>query len=100
MHIPEKGFYYHFKHNPDISISDHAYEIIGVSKNTEDESASVVYRPLYTNDWYKDFDFSNRPLSMFIDKKELNGEMIPRFQKITDPEIIAKLAEIRNVMYK
>ncbi len=96
----EKGFYYHFKHNPDISIYDHAYEVVGVSKNTEDDSASVVYRPLYKNDWYEGFDFSNRPLSMFVDKKELNGEMVLRFAKITDEKIIAELVKVRDEMYK
>lgn len=99
MNIPEKGFYYHYKHNPSIFF-DHSYEILGLSKNTEDDSFSVVYRPLYKNDWYEKCDFSNRPLEMFMENVEKNDQAIPRFQKITDPEIIAKLVKIRDEMYK
>ncbi len=99
MNKPEKGFYYHFKHNSSISISDHSYEVLGISKNTENDSASVVYRPLYKNDWYEGFDFSSRPIEMFFDKKDLNGEMVYRFQKITDEKIIAELEKIRDTMY-
>ncbi len=37
MKIPEKGFYYHYKRNPEI-FNDHTYEVIGVGRNTEEKT--------------------------------------------------------------
>ena len=36
---------------------------------------------------------------MFFDKVEKDGKTLPRFQKITDPEVISKLEKIRDMMY-
>jgi hypothetical protein len=46
--VPEKGFYYHYKHDSNGSINNYAYEVIGVGHHTEEENAHfVVYWPLY-----------------------------------------------------
>ncbi len=50
--VPENGFYYHYKHDPDGPMNNYAYEVIGVGHHTEDYATvedmhMVVYRPLY-----------------------------------------------------
>jgi hypothetical protein len=65
------GKYRHYKGND--------YEVIGVARHSEDESELVVYRPMYGERglWV-------RPLSMFVEFVEVDGESIPRFARITD----------------
>ncbi|WP_088330651.1 DUF1653 domain-containing protein [Lacimicrobium sp. SS2-24] len=60
------GRYRHYK--------GYDYEVIGVARHSEDESEYVVYRPLYGEGglWI-------RPLSMFIESVEVQGEWVPRF---------------------
>jgi hypothetical protein len=50
--IPEPGFYYHYKHDPNGSVNNYAYEVLGIGHHTEDscrpeDEYLVVYRPLY-----------------------------------------------------
>ena len=60
------GKYRHYKGND--------YEVIGVARHSEDESQLVVYRPLYG-----DRGLWVRPLSMFCEEIEVNGQRVPRF---------------------
>lgn len=102
---PEPGFYYHYKHDPDGPWNQYAYEVMGVGHNTEEcppeEEYKVVYRPLYESAFVyrlgKLFDL--RPLAMFmeaVDKPEYQG---PRFNRIEDPELIARLQKQAVKMY-
>lgn len=63
------GKYRHYKGND--------YEVIGVAKHSEDESELVVYRPMYGERglWV-------RPLSMFKETVDVNGQTVPRFRLI------------------
>ncbi len=63
------GLYRHYK--------GHDYEVMGVAKHTETEEELVVYRALYGERglWV-------RPLSMFIEQVERDGEIFPRFQLV------------------
>lgn len=103
--IPEKGFYYHYKHNPSGSANNYAYEVMGVGLHTEDDCRPedknmVVYRPLYESFVYKQGKlFDLRPLGMFVESVTKNGKTFPRFKKITDPAVIAELEAIKNKMY-
>ncbi len=105
MQQPEKGFYYHYKHDSSGLINNYAYEVVGVGHHTEDDCRSVdqymvVYRPLYEAFVYKNGKmFDIRPLGMFIEAVTKDGKTFPRFQKITDKELIAKLEKIRDEMY-
>lgn len=106
----EKGFYYHYKHDPNGEVNNYAYEVLNIGHHTEinhrdvdrvDESLMGVYRPLYESafvykagkHWYV------RPLSMFMEEVEKDGKTMLRFQKITDEATLKKLAEIRDKMY-
>lgn len=103
---PEKGFYYHYKHDEDIGVDDYAYEVLGVGCHTEEDcdpedAFMVVYRPLYSSAMVyragKLFDV--RPLQMFLEDVTKDGKTFPRFTKITDPAIITELTKIRDEMY-
>jgi hypothetical protein len=65
------GLYKHYKGN--------TYDVIGVATHSEDETCLVVYRPTYGERglWV-------RPLAMFTESVEINGEKIPRFDFIGD----------------
>jgi hypothetical protein len=120
------GFYRHYKHDPLKGINDHVYEFINIGHHTEinglDESAMVVYQPIYEQVVYaagKHWDL--RPRMMFLSDKEIEkisffikffeaifpflkrGSKKPlsvkRFTRIEDPELVKKLVEIRNKMY-
>ena len=60
-----------------------------------------VYRPLYADSYaYRNGGlFDLRPLHMFFDPAKLNGQTVPRFTRITDPDVIARLAAIKARMY-
>ena len=108
MQEPEKGFYYHYKHDPQGSVNNYAYEVMGIGHHTEveglEESAMVMYRPLYESAgvYIAGKHWDVRPLKMFMDKNfEKDGKIIPeRFIKITDEKVITELIKIRDEMYK
>lgn len=64
-----QGIYKHFKGNK--------YQVIGVAKHSEGHSDMVVYRPLYG-----ERELWVRPLAMFLEMVEVNGESRPRFELI------------------
>ncbi len=108
--VPEKGLYYHYKHDPEKSINNYAYEVLGVGFHTEDdarigEEHFLVYRPLYEAAVYIASQklgipcFDNRPLTMWMEDVEYKEEIVPRFRKITDPAIVVELERIREKMY-
>lgn len=102
---PEPGFYYHYKHDPQGPVNNYAYYIYGVGHHTEDDcrpedAFMQVYRPLYEAYVYKQGRlFDLRPLHMFYEPAEKDGEKVQRFTKITDPDTIARLREIKTQMY-
>ena len=103
--VPEKGFYYHYKHDPNGPINTYAYELIGVGCHTEDdcrpEDANMaIYRPIYESSVYKVGKlFDIRPLDMWMGKIMKDGKNIPRFSKINDESIIEQLKKIGQEMY-
>lgn len=109
-HVPEPGFYYHYKHDPKGSFNNYAYEVVGVGFHTEDntrpgEEHFLIYRPLYEAAVFrasKDLNipcYDNRPLEMWMEEVEKDGKRIPRFRKITDIETIEALKKISKKMY-
>ena len=99
---PEKGFYYHYKHDPAGSMNNYAYEFVTVGWHTEDDAQFfAIYRPLYeeARTWKAGGIADARPLAMFMENVTKVGKTFPRFQKITDPTVIAQLTAIRDKMY-
>lgn len=94
--MPEKGFYYHYKHDPSLSPANYAYELVGIALHSEDHTYYVAYRPLYESSILAQADVFIRPLSMFEENVVKDGQTIPRFTRITDSEIIFQLNEIKK----
>ncbi|GBL06048.1 DUF1653 domain-containing protein [Glaciecola sp. KUL10] len=65
----ELGIYRHYKGKD--------YEVIGVARHSEDESELVVYRTLYG-----DFSLWVRPIEMFNETIEIDGQLVKRFQHL------------------
>ena len=104
MKTPEKGLYYHYKHDANGTINNYAYEVVGLGMHTEmhddPNGVMVVYRPLYEAFVYKQGKwFDVRPASMFLEEVTKDGKTFPRFQKITDSATIQELEKIRDTMY-
>ena len=69
------GKYKHFKGGE--------YQVLGVAKHSESLETMVIYKPLYELK-QGEFDTWVRPIEMFFDTKELNGETVPQFTYIGD----------------
>ncbi len=67
----ENGLYKHYKGN--------MYEVYMTAQHSETEEWMVVYKALYGEQgmWV-------RPYEMFVEKVEVDGVMVPRFEKVTD----------------
>ena len=63
----KQGIYRHFRGNN--------YHILGVAQHSEDGTIFVVYRPMYGAR-----DLWVRPIEMFHEKVELDGQQVPRFE--------------------
>jgi len=57
------------------------YEVLGVARHSETLEPVVVYRPLYNESglWV-------RPLAMFREQVEVNGQLQPRFAFLRDSD--------------
>jgi hypothetical protein len=67
----EQGIYRHYK--------GHKYEIMMTARHSETDEWVVVYKALYGDEgiWV-------RPYEMFMEEVEVNGVMVPRFEKIEE----------------
>lgn len=99
MNIPEKGFYVHYKHDKEGPAYNYMYEVVGIGRNTEEKTYTVLYRPLYENSWMQPADYQSRPLPMFVEDIVKDGVTTPRFTRITDEGLISKLREAKAKLY-
>lgn len=104
--LPEPGFYYHYKHDPNGPEEMYAYELLGVGHHTEEDcrpedSFVAVYRPLYETAFVYRLGrmYDIRPLVMFMETVTKEGKEVLRFTRITDAELIERLKEQRDRMY-
>jgi hypothetical protein len=67
----KKGIYRHYKGGE--------YEVLGLVRHSETEQQMVLYRPCYG-----DASLWVRPLEMFLESVEIDGEGAPRFRYIGD----------------
>jgi hypothetical protein len=63
----QKGIYKHYKGN--------LYEVIDVARHSETQESLVVYKTLYG-----DFSTWVRPLAMFQETVDRDGEQVARFE--------------------
>lgn len=69
MKRPIAGIYRHYKGN--------RYRVIGVSRHSETQENLVVYQCLYG-----DYSLWVRPVDMFFESVTIDGEQIPRFERL------------------
>lgn len=100
MDTPTKGFYYHYKHDPNGSVNNYSYEVVAVGTHTETKEKFVIYCSLYQTENQGGANYWLRPLEMFMENIEKDGKTFPRFQKITERTIIIQLEKIRDEMYE
>ena len=74
-----RGIYRHYKGG--------MYEVIDIARHSETLEVLVIYRNVATGEYWA------RPISMWNETVELNGRIVPRFQRITSGEEIESLAE-------
>ncbi len=94
MQLPPKGFYRHYKHDPKGPLNNYSYEVIGIGRNTEEGTLTVLYRPLYDCAWMPPANYQSRPLEMFMGTVTKDGKTMPRFEHITDPTLVSKFEAI------
>ena len=70
----KKGKYRHYKGKD--------YEVIGVGHHSETLDELVFYRALYNDDEFGENALWVRPLDMFLENVEVDGEEVPRFEYI------------------
>ena len=68
----ELGLYKHYKGN--------MYEVIGIAKHSETLEEMVVYKATYQEEPHNKWV---RQIAMFLEKIEINGNLIERFSKIS-----------------
>ncbi|MGK0440798.1 MAG: hypothetical protein ACJA0N_000593 [Pseudohongiellaceae bacterium] len=75
MSTIKAGTYKHYK--------GHDYQVYEVATHSETEEQLVVYRPLYGERalWV-------RPLAMFLESVEIEGQKTPRFTYIEESETV------------
>ena len=74
----QPGLYQHYK-GPQ-------YRVFNVARHSETEEEVVFYQALYG-----DFGFWVRPLSMFLETVEVDGEQVPRFALIeAEPSLFSR----------
>ncbi|MBF8791739.1 DUF1653 domain-containing protein [Pseudomonas sp. NY15372] len=69
----QPGIYRHYK-GPE-------YRVLGVAHHTETDESLVIYQLLYG-----DYGLGARPLALFHDTVEVDGEQVPRFALVEAEE--------------
>jgi hypothetical protein len=79
-----------YKHYKSTGGLDHLYIVRGIAKHSETDEIFVVYEALYSSEWILESkaDFTIRPLTMFLENVEIDGESIQRFELISNPKVI------------
>ncbi len=80
---PYPGVYEHFKSTPE---SRRYYLVLGFAKHTESGEVLAVYVPLYVIPEHTGPRLQVRPLSMFLEEVEHDGNSVPRF-RFVGPEL-------------
>ena len=75
MNTLQPGKYQHYK--------GAFYEVLGVAIHSETLEELVLYKMLYSSEKYPENTLWIRPLTMFTETIEINGEAVPRFKLVS-----------------
>lgn len=81
--FPSVGVYEHYKSTPE---HKKYYQVFGFARQTETDEILVIYVPLYVSPEHSGLRLQARPLEMFKETVEANGQQVPRFKYI-GPEL-------------
>lgn len=70
------GLYRHFKGD--------TYEVLGVARHSETLEELVIYQGSYYHEEFGNNPIFVRPLSDFLEKKDIDGKKVNRFEFIED----------------
>ena len=102
--IPKQGeFYDHWKRDPEGSLENHTYLVLGLGKDEETGVYRVFYRAVDRIEHIKDTDHPLwwcRRLEMFTGYVDDGGRQVPRFTKVTDSLRIFRLMDIADSLRK
>ncbi len=76
MTYPKLGKYQHFKNKK-------FYEVVGIVRHSETLEEMVVYKALYKSEFGENALWV-RPLKMFMETVEWEGQKVPRFEYLGD----------------
>lgn len=76
----QTGLYRHYK--------GREYRVFGLARHSETEEPLVVYQALYG-----DYGLWVRPLAMFLETVEVDGETLPRFALLRGESVEFRYAE-------
>ncbi len=68
------GLYRHYKGN--------LYEVLGIGRDADSHDDVVIYRALYDSEEFGNNAFWSRSLSVFAEKVEYEGKLVPRFERV------------------
>ncbi len=107
--VIKKGFYKHWKHDPNGPKGNCCYEVLNASHSkvrqalgTEKDEIVIVYRPLYPSFVYEaGKHWDHKKLEEFLKPvlPAFEGGTTERYALVIDPEEIKILTAIRDVMY-
>ena len=80
---PNVGIYEHYKSTPE---DRRYYQVLGFARHTETEEILAVYIPLYVIPEHTGLRIQVRPLDMFMESVDHEGQTLPRFRYI-GPEL-------------
>jgi len=73
----KKGIYKHSK-------SGRMYKVLGVARHSETLEELMVYEAQYESEEFGKNSLWVRPIEMFTEVVEINGEKLPRFQHVSE----------------
>lgn len=76
---PDVGVYEHYKSAPE---DRRYYQVLGIARHTETDEVLAVYIPLYVIPEHTGLRLQARPLDMFTESVEHNGQEMPRFRYV------------------
>lgn len=72
--------------------------VLAIAKHSETLENLVMYRAMYKDEQFGAYAYWVRPISMFLEQVEVDGKMVPRFERMDDLEAIQLVEADLNVI--